>query len=138
MITTVTYARLYNLGNYENEKLEVTVSVKDGDVTAARITAVATVESEHTRMVEERRAVKYQPLPTPITMPAPASQKQRAYIARLQDDLGWTSEELATCANEQKVDLVEMTLDQASRLINAMKQAQQRQPPNNDPNDLPF
>lgn len=113
MITSVTYARLYNPGNYENEKLEVTVQVEDGDATAAFITAVATVESEHLRIVAERR--------TPPPTPTPASQKQRNYIAQLQDDLGWHSEQLAAYAAEQKVDLAAMTIDQASRLINGLK-----------------
>lgn len=113
MITSVTYARLYNLGNYENEKLEVTVSVEDDDVTTALITAVATVESEHQRMLSERR--------TPPAGPALASQKQRTYIAQLQDQIGWTSEQLAVYAAEQKVDLAALTVDQASRLINGLK-----------------
>lgn len=119
MITTVTYARLYNLGNYENEKLEVTVSVEDNDVTAAFITAVATVESEHLRLLNDRRAA-----------PAAASDKQRQYIAQLVDDLGWHSEQLAVYAAEQKVDLVSMTIDQASRLINGLKRLAKQ--------DLPF
>lgn len=122
MITSITYARLYNLGNYENEKLEITVSVEDGDVTAAFITAQATVEAEHQRMLSDRR--------TPPAGPTPASQKQRAYIAQLQDDIGWHSEQLAAYAAEQKVDLATMTIDQASRLINGLRRLANQ--------DLPF
>lgn len=116
MITTVTYARLYNLGSYENERLEVTVSVEEGDVTAAFITAQAAIEAEHVRMLNERRSPE-----TLKAMPTPASDKQRTYIAQLQDQLGWHSEQLAAYAAEQKVDLAALTLDQASRLINGMK-----------------
>ena len=121
MITSVTYGRLYNLGNYENEKLEVTVQVEDGDVTAAFITAVATVESEHTRMLNDRRGPTYQQLPTPATLPAPASDKQRNYIAGLCDDLGWNSEQIAVYAAEQGIDLAALSSPQASKLIGDLK-----------------
>lgn len=114
MIKTVTYARLYNLGNYENEKLEVTITVEENDATAAFITAVATIESEHQRLLNERRAPRAEPMP-------PASDKQRNYIAMIQDELGWTSEQLAVYANEQGVDLVSMTKAQASTFINGLK-----------------
>lgn len=114
MITSVTYARLYNLGNYENEKLEVTVTVEKNDATAAFITAVATVESEHLRLLNERRVPRAEPMP-------PASDKQRNYIATIQDELAWTSEQLAVYANEQGIDLVAMTKAQASTLINGLK-----------------
>lgn len=116
MITQIGYARLYNLGNYENEKLEVTVSVVDGDVTAAFLTAQMTIEAEHQRMLNERRGA-----PAPPAGPTPASSKQRNYIAQLADQIGWTSEQLAVYASEQKVDLAALTLDQASRLINGLK-----------------
>lgn len=121
MITQITYARLYNLGSYENERLEVTVSVENDDVTAARITAVAAVEAEHQRMVEERRTPTYRPLPSPAALPAPASDKQRSYIASLMDDIGWSSEQMAVYAHEQHVDLVAMTSAQASKLIGQLK-----------------
>jgi hypothetical protein len=52
---------------------------------------------------------------------APASDKQRNYIATLQDNLTWTSEQLATYAQEQQVDLVTMTKGQASTFIDGLK-----------------
>ena len=55
MITQVTYARLYNLGNYENERFEVAVTVEDGDVTGAFELARATVEAERHAAVEDRK-----------------------------------------------------------------------------------
>jgi hypothetical protein len=120
-ITAVTYARLYNLGNYENERLEVTVSVEDSDTAAAFALAEAAVISEHDRLTARH---------APAAGAPPATPKQRSYIAQLQDDLGWHSEQLAAYANEQKVDLAAMTLDQASRLINGMKRLTKE--------DLPF
>lgn len=62
--------------------------------------------------------------PAPIVVrdpDSPASDKQRNYIATLQDNLAWNSEQLATYADEQKVDLVTMTKGQASTFIDGLK-----------------
>jgi hypothetical protein len=120
----VTYARLYNLGNYEHERIEVTIDVEENDATAAYIAAVATVESEHLRLIESRRAPVAGPTPK-----APATQKQRNYIAMLQDELGWHSEQMAQYAKEQRIDLVEMTSYEASQIINDMKAQLNPEPP---------
>ncbi|MCS6880537.1 MAG: hypothetical protein RMK84_13725 [Oscillochloridaceae bacterium] len=52
---------------------------------------------------------------------APASEKQRNYIATLQDQLNWTSDQLTAFAGEQGVDLVTMTKGQASSFIDELK-----------------
>ena len=52
---------------------------------------------------------------------APASDKQRNYIATLQEQLGWSSEQLAAYAQEQEIDLVSMTKGQASAFIDGLK-----------------
>lgn len=60
----------------------------------------------------------------PITVrdpDAPASEKQRNYIAALQDDLAWTSEQLTIYAGDQGVDIVNMTKGQASSFIDSLK-----------------
>lgn len=60
----------------------------------------------------------------PITVrdpDAPASEKQRNYIAALQEDLIWNSEQLASYAKDQDVDLVTMTKGQASSFIDGLK-----------------
>ena len=54
----------------------------------------------------------------------PASDKQRQYIARLIDDLGWHSEQLAVYAHEAGIDLVRLTKPQASQLIDRLKSMQ--------------
>ena len=62
--------------------------------------------------------------PAPITVrdpDSPASDKQRNYIATLQDQMNWGSEQLATYADEQSVDLVTMTKGQASVFIDGLK-----------------
>jgi hypothetical protein len=65
-----------------------------------------------------------QPQPAAITVrdpDSPASEKQRNYIAALQDDLSWTSEHLANYAQEQGVDLVTLNKGQASGFIDGLK-----------------
>ncbi|HMQ35521.1 MAG TPA: hypothetical protein PKD53_32725 [Chloroflexaceae bacterium] len=62
--------------------------------------------------------------PAPIIVrdpDAPASDKQRNYIATLQDTLAWSNEELAGYAGEHGVDLVTMTKGQASGFIDGLK-----------------
>jgi transcriptional regulator of met regulon len=65
-----------------------------------------------------------QPAAAPITVrdpDSPASDKQRNYIATLQDHLSWTSEQLTTHAADHGVDLVTMTKGQASSFIDGLK-----------------
>jgi len=62
--------------------------------------------------------------PAPIVVrdpDSPASDKQRNYIAALQEDLSWNSEQLANYASDQDVDLVTMTKGQASTFIDGLK-----------------
>lgn len=130
VITSVTVARTYNLGNYESLRLEATASVQAGNVSAAYDEARTAVEAEHAR----------QAAPQPAQRPSepPASDKQLRYIAHLQDDLCWTSEQLAVYANEHGVDLAGMTLRQASAFINGLKQLAEEKGPPASNGDLPF
>lgn len=58
---------------------------------------------------------------------APATERQRNYIATLQNSLSWNNEELATHASTQGVDLVTLTRGQASTFIdNLKKMAEER------------
>lgn len=62
--------------------------------------------------------------PQPFTVrdpDAPASEKQRNYIATLQEQVSWSSEQLASYAREQEVDLVTLTKGQASVFIDGLK-----------------
>lgn len=52
---------------------------------------------------------------------SPASEKQRNYIATLQDNLTWNNEQLASYAGEHGVDLVTLTKGQASSFIDGLK-----------------
>ncbi len=54
---------------------------------------------------------------------APASKKQRAFVADLQDELGWSSEQVQQVASEQGIaDMAVLTRGQASNLIERLKQ----------------
>lgn len=56
-----------------------------------------------------------------------ATDKQRNYIAGLQDDMGWRSHALAEFAKQHGVDdLVTMSISQAKTLITALKQEAER------------
>lgn len=51
----------------------------------------------------------------------PASDKQRRFIAGLQDDLGWHSEYMAVFAKEHRIDLAALSKSDASYLIEQMQ-----------------
>jgi nucleotide-binding universal stress UspA family protein len=52
---------------------------------------------------------------------APATDRQRGFIADLQTRLSWSNEELSTHASNQGIDLVHMTRGQASSFIDTLK-----------------
>lgn len=57
MITQVSYARLYNTGNYENIRFEATVTVESGGDTAAAFDeAVGAVHDGYRQWVTDREA----------------------------------------------------------------------------------
>jgi hypothetical protein len=61
-ILSVTYERLYNLGNYENQRLGAVAAVVDGDVLGAFLAAREAVEAEHELlMVEAGRISEIRP-----------------------------------------------------------------------------
>lgn len=65
-----------------------------------------------------------QAIPSPIIVrdpDAPASEKQRNYIAVLQEELAWTGEQLADYAGQNGVELVTLTKGQASQFIDSLK-----------------
>lgn len=119
-ILQVTYARVYNLGNYESLRLEAVALVVDDATGAAWEEARAAVEAEYA--ISQQARVQAAPQPNAgATYDPPATDNQRRYIATLQDKLAWDSEQLAVYASEQGVDLVAMTKAQASGFIDGLK-----------------
>lgn len=113
-ITQVAYARVYNLGNYETLRLEAVALATDGATGAAFEEARIAVEAEYAiaqqRPAQPNGGASYNNDP-------PASDKQRAYIATLQDKAGWNSEDLLRYSSDQGIDLSELTKAQASQII---------------------
>lgn len=58
---------------------------------------------------------------------APASERQRNYIASLQQALGWSSEKLAAFAQERGYDLDTLNKGQASAFIDELRRVQEEQ-----------
>lgn len=126
-ITQITYERVYNLGSYESERISATATVENDDLDAAFSEARTAVEYEHTRTLSDRKVAAPTVEAGASYEAPPASDKQRNYIATLQDKLGWTSEQMAVYAAEQGVDLVGMTKAQASALIEGLKRLADQQ-----------
>lgn len=61
---------------------------------------------------------------------APASTKQRTYIALLQTELAWSTDQLHTYAQQQELDMARLTRKQASAFIDELKR--QRNLPHGD------
>ena len=53
-ITQVSYARLYNTGNYENVRFEAVASVEDGDVAAAFTEVDTAVHAQYRQWEADR------------------------------------------------------------------------------------
>lgn len=122
MITQISYERVFNLGSYESERISAVASVEDGDIDAAYNEARMAVESEHARTLADRKAPQaVQPNSGASYAEAPASDKQRNFVATLQDKLGWNSEQLLVYASAQDIDLARMTKSQASTFIDGLK-----------------
>jgi hypothetical protein len=119
MITQFTYERVFNLGNYESERIGAVATVEGGDVVAAYQEARDAVYASRTSPAAPPAQAEF--------VPQPASDKQRAFIASLQDQMGWISEQLSAYAEEQGVDLVAMTRREASSFIDGLKQLAEEQ-----------
>lgn len=60
---------------------------------------------------------------------APASEKQRSYIARLQRSLRWSEEEMRSYASERGYDLLVLSKGQASEFIDGLKRLSEEAEP---------
>ncbi len=71
---------------------------------------------------EMRAQVASSPLPVQIRDPeAPASDKQRAYMDYLLNELGWDAGRLHTFASERQFDVLTLNKREASELIDQLK-----------------
>lgn len=108
------------------ETITLPVDASDDEITQAvdagmRIYAAQRAAAEE-QIRELRTQVAASPLPVTIRDPeAPASDKQRAYLDYLLNELGWDSDRLHTFAQEHNVDLVRMNKREASEVIDQLK-----------------
>lgn len=125
---TRTYRAAVRLGE-DFITLEETVTLpldaSDADVQQAVELGWRVYQAQRESLEQQIAAIREaQAAPTAITVrdpEAPASEKQRNYIAALQDDLSWTNEQMSTYAVEHGVDLVTLTKGQASGFIDDLK-----------------
>ncbi len=85
-------------------------------------------ESLERQIAQIRDSYEVHPAPVAVREPdAPASEKQREYIAQLQGRLDWSSENVRTYAQEHGIDMQYMKKGQASQFIDTLKKlAEQR------------
>jgi hypothetical protein len=87
------------------------------------------LEAQVAQMRESRLAAAPAAAPPTVREPdAPASERQRGYINRLQQGLSWSDEQMAHYASEQGVRLVDLTRGQASSFIDGLKRLAEEQP----------
>jgi hypothetical protein len=107
------------------ETITLPLSASDEDVQQAVDLGWRIYAAQREAVAQQVLAVREAQGPaTPITVrdpDSPASDKQRNYIAALQEDLSWTNEQLTSYAGEHSVDLVTMTKGQASGFIDGLK-----------------
>ena len=113
------------------ETITLPVEASDEDVAQAVNLGMRVYQAQREAVEAQISAIRESAVPAPITVrdpDSPASEKQRNYIAALQEDLTWNSEQLTTYADEQEVDLVTMTKGQASGFIDGMKKLAEERP----------
>lgn len=106
------------------ESLTLPIDASDDQIAAAVETGWRIYCAQRAAIEEQVAGIRAGQVPLPITVrdpDAPASEKQRNYLGTLQDNLGWTSEQLAAHAAEQGIDLVSLTKGQASSFIDGLK-----------------
>lgn len=139
MITQVTYERLFNLGNYESERISATATVESADIEGAYDEARTAVETEHERNTLARAGLApAEYIPPASYAPSPASDKQRGYIASLLGRCGWAKEQIAAYEQTHGVSLLDMNKDQASALIDVLQSEPTKTVNYTEEVDLPF
>lgn len=113
------------------ETVTLPVDASDDDVMQAVDLGLRIYRAQREAVEAQISAIRESAVPAPITVrdpDSPASEKQRNYIAALQEDLTWNNEQLTSYADEQEVDLITMTKGQASSFIDGMKKLAEERP----------
>jgi len=121
------------------ETITLPVDATDEDISQAVELGLRIYHAQREAIETQIAMVRESVAPAPITVrdpDAPASEKQRNFITTLQESLGWSSEQLASYAGEQGIDLVTLTKGQASTFIDGLKkQSEERTTSDSRPQD---
>ncbi|MBC8164002.1 MAG: hypothetical protein H7Z42_22560 [Roseiflexaceae bacterium] len=113
------------------ETVTLPIDASDDEVMQAIDLGLRIYTAQRTAVESQISAIRESAVPAPIIVrdpESPASEKQRNYIAALQEDLTWSNEQLGGYAGEQDVDLVTMTKGQASSFIDGLKKLAEERP----------
>ena len=108
------------------ETITLPIDAGDEEIAQAVDTGMRIYKAQRTAAETQIRELRDQvvasPLPVQIREPdAPASDKQRAYMDYLLNELGWDSDRLHTFAAERQVDVATLNKREASELIDQLK-----------------
>src|SRR5918997_2261447 len=108
------------------ETITLPIDAGDEEIAQAVDTGMRIYKAQRTAAETQIRELRDQvvasPLPVQIREPdAPASDKQRAYMDYLLNELGWDAERLHSFAAERQFDVLTLNKREASELIDQLK-----------------
>lgn len=108
------------------ETITLPIDASEDDIARAVAAGLRIYEAQRTAAETQIRDLRAQvvssPLPIQIREPdAPASEKQRAYMDYLLNELAWDNDRLHGFASERHLDLLHLTKREASELIDDLK-----------------
>lgn len=122
---SVSFRRTYNIGNYESMSLEATVQVRpDYPEQMAIEDARAFVEQQFAMYQQPKETAGVPPAQRITDTDAPATEKQRAYMEYLRNELGWNNDRLLAFAAEHDWNILTITRRECSELIDRLKGVQ--------------
>jgi hypothetical protein len=121
-LTELTVSETRQLQPYHPRDISLRATLDEGDDVDAIAATLA--ERVHTMLYADRQpptAPYPEPAPELLQTVRPATDRQRVYIDRLMDDMGWDTERLRVFALEHHSNILTLTAQQASDLIEALK-----------------
>lgn len=107
------------------EQVTLRSDATDDDIAAAVALGLRIFDAQQSAIAQQAAAVRAgrRDAGTSAAAPpdGPATDKQRGFLATLQDKAGWTSEQLIAFASQRGIDLAALTKSQASALIEVLK-----------------
>ncbi|NJO05808.1 MAG: hypothetical protein HC876_09965 [Chloroflexaceae bacterium] len=114
------------------ETITMSLDASDEDIQQAVALGWRVYQAQQSAIEQQIAALRdhYDGGATPVIREpdAPASDKQRSYLARLQRDLHWTEEEMVGYSSQRGFELLALTKGQASELIDELKRLADERP----------